>query len=643
MRVTSKMIADQVINNLSKNISRFLDLQNQMSTGRRIMKPSDDPIGTIKDLSYRSRLSEIEQYRANISEGNNWLASVDVALGDTTEMISQAKEIAVSLANDTYDATARDSVANEVESLFQQVLQSGNLQQGSRYLFSGHMTRTKPFVASAKGVTYEGDQGLIKYEIETSTKISINIPGSDILTRPFRVLGEDGDLNAGIDGNTLLADLNSGRGVDLSPGSFTITDQNLSNSVTITIPPATTDINTLMTEINNQLVAGGIDNLTVQLGQEGNNLKLIAADNPEISLSTPLSNLNYGIGIGQEPNEIRIHTSDYSTDVTADLSAASTIGDVITEINNTLTSAGISNVTASLNPTSTGIDIEDTNGVPLGLQVSEISTESFTGAKLGILGNISPLLSGQDVNPQPEFSVEEIAPGDTTASDIGLLGNFNYNLVGSDLDPEITLLTPLALMDNGLGYELNEIMIAQGSNSINLNLGATGITTIGDLIDTFNNSGLSIQATINDSQKGIQIESTVVGQTLLIEDIGKSNTSYNLGIEGSPDVLGNFIFLIDALRNNDQKGVADVIGSLDSSLNHILNERASVGAKMVRMETTESRLMDYNLEVTKLLSETEGADITKLVADLATQENIYTAALNSAAKIIQPSLLDFIR
>jgi len=643
MRVTGKMIADQVINNLSKNLSVFMRLQNRMSTGRRINKPSDDPIGTIKDLSYRSRLSDIAQFRKNISEGQNWLGSVDGALGDITSMISQAKEIAVALANDTYDATARDAVANEVESLLQQVLQSGNLMQGERYLFSGHLTRTKAFEASAKGVIYQGDQGSIRIEIESSTYIGINIAGSELLTAPFGTLGENADLKAGIDGNTLLADLNSGRGVDLSPGSFVVTDQNLNNSVTITIPPATTDINALMAEINTQLAAGGIDNLTIELGDEGNNLRMVAVDKPDINLNTPLANINYGNGLGPGPHEFIIHNMDHSIEITVDITTAATVGDVINEINTALTNAGIANVSASLNPGSTGIDIEDTNVVPLGLTVADASTESQVATNLGILGNIIPLLSGADLNPGPDFSIAESAPGETTAGDIGILGNMNYTLVGSDLDPQITLLTPLRLLNNGLGYQLGEIMIAQGNNTLNLDLGAPGIVTIGDLINAFNTSGLFIQASINDSGKGVQIESTVIGRSLLIEDIEDFNPAYKLGIVGSPDVVGNLIFLIDALRNNDQKSINGVIDGLENGINHILNERASVGAKMVRMETTLSRLEDYNLEITRLLSETEDADITRLVADLAMQENVYTAALNSAARIIQPSLLDFIR
>jgi len=643
MKITSKMISDLVNKRQSRNVNHFHNLQDRMYIGRCIMKASDDQAGTTKTFSYRSRISEIEQYRANIVEGSRWLASVDAALENIIEIIRQVKEIAVSMANNTYDAAARDSMADQVRSLFRQMLQAGNLQQNSRYLFSGLMTRTEPFAASSRGVVYNGDQGQVQYEIETATRISINIPGSDIFTRAFRILGEDSDLRAGIDGNTQLADLNSGRGVDLSPGSFIITDQNLGNSVTVTIPPGTASIESMMAGINSQLAAAGIDNLTVRLGDQRNNLRLAAADKPQVSLSTPLANLNYGHGIGSEPYEIRIHSADYSTDLTVDLSAASTIGDVINEINATLVDAGIDRVTAGLNAALSGIDIEDTNIASLNLQVSEISNDSLTGAALHILGNISPLLSGQDLNPRPDFSVEEVAPGNTTAADIGLLGNFHYDLVGNDLDPQITPLTPLALINNGSGCQLDKIMISQGSSSLTVDPGTTGIATIGDLMNIINSCGLPIQASINENHKGLQVESTVIGRTLLIEDSGTSDTAYNLGIEGSPDVLGNLIFLVDAIRNNDKKPIGKVIASLDSSINHILNERASMQAKMIRLHTAESRLMDYSLELTKLLSETEGEDLSELAADLASHEHIFSAALNSAARIIQPSLMDFIR
>ena len=636
------MIANQVVSNLSKNLNVFSKMQTKMSTGREINKPSDNPSGTVKDLSYRSRLAEVEQFSRNVFEGQNWLTSVDSALDEFTSLLTQAKEIAVSMANDTYDDITRDGLANEVEDIIQQMLSSANLKREGRYIFAGHMTRTEAFTASSKGVVYNGDQGEIRYEIESGSFVSVNITGSDILTKPFVTLGEESDFEAGIEGSTLLSELNNGRGLDLSH-SFVITDQNLNNSVTITIPPATTDVNGLLSEINSQLAAGGIDNVTAQLSEEGNNIKLVAVDKPDISLTTPLSNINYGNGLGQLSEAFVIHNADDSINVTVDLSAAATIGDVITEINTALSSAGVSNVTAALNAAGTGIDIEDTNIVPLGLTVSEDGTGSTAAADLGLLGNIAPTLNGADLNPAPDFAITESAPGQTLAQDIGILGNLKYNLVGEDLDPIITLNTPVSLLNNGLGNEMGQILISQGDISRVVDLGDSAIMTVGDMIDAINNSGLFIQASINEDGKGIQIESTVVGMSLLVENNDETKTASTLGIAGSPDLMGNLLYLVEALRDNDQRTISSVIGGIEEGIDHILNQRAAVGAKLLRFENTSSRLQDYNLELTKMLSETEDADIVKLTTDLAVQENIYTAALNSAAQILQPTLLDFLR
>ncbi len=86
-----------------------------------------------------------------------------------------------------------------------------------------------------------------------------------------------------------------------------------------------------------------------------------------------------------------------------------------------------------------------------------------------------------------------------------------------------------------------------------------------------------------------------------------------------------------------------MLQNLDDGIEHLLNQRASVGARDIRLERTHSRLTDLELGFTKLLSEVEDADMTKLVTDLATYENNYQAALMARARIIQPSLLDILQ
>lgn len=167
--------------------------------------------------------------------------------------------------------------------------------------------------------------------------------------------------------------------------------------------------------------------------------------------------------------------------------------------------------------------------------------------------------------------------------------------------------------------------------------------TVQDLLDAINSSGLTITAAINDGGTGIQITNNDPTKTLVVTDNDDRRTASRLGIAGSGDVLGSMMFLVHALRENDRENVSRIIGTLNEALNKVLNERAAVGAKVVRMDTTQARLEQYELSYTRLLSEVEDADLTQLITQLAMQENAYTAALNAAAKIIQPSLLNFIR
>lgn len=652
MRVTSRMITDQVTFNLSRSIDRFMRLQAMMSSGRRIIKPSDDPVGIQRDLRYRQVLAEIAQYKRNISSSLNQLATYDNILGDMKNLLSEAHGLALTLGNDTYDANARTSAANEAESLFNAILSLANSQVEGRYIFSGFRTNVKAFQISTTGIEYIGDSGVFRVEIESAVRVGINLIGSDILLKQLSILGQDADLEVGVDGSTLLENLHLGNGVDITsgafPGQFRVTDNNLGVSILVDVGvdvdgDGLLELEDVVAGVNAQLAAGGITNLTLDYGLEGNNLRWAAASNGLISANTPLSNLNAGGGVDLLNGKILIHDATDTINVEIDLTSATNIGDVVTAINTTLTANGVNNVTASINAAGTGIDIVDSNGAPLGLMVDEISGSSTTASDLGILGEINPTLSGSDLNPILDFSVDEAAADQTTATDLGLLGDFSIAMAGEALATLMLETTPLSLLNSKQGFELGEIKISQGATFVYFDLGDSAYTTVGDLINALNNVGLNITASINSAQTGIQIESTSTTESLRIEEVGEGRTAHNLGIFGSPDILGSMMILIDALRNDDREVVTQLVGNLDLGMQELLSHRATVGAKVIRLETTDSRLTDLDYNFTKLLSEEEDADLTKLVTDLAMQENSYQAALIAAAKIIQPSLLDFLR
>lgn len=97
------------------------------------------------------------------------------------------------------------------------------------------------------------------------------------------------------------------------------------------------------------------------------------------------------------------------------------------------------------------------------------------------------------------------------------------------------------------------------------------------------------------------------------------------------------------LETNNSDTISGQLGLLDDALDQLLKVRAGVGAKLNRLEATENHWADFKLNIEQLLSDTEDADILKTVTDLASQETAYQASLAAAARVIQPSLIDFLR
>ncbi len=181
MRVTNKQMTDFIINNLSKQNEALQRLQIIVSSGKRINKPSDDPIGMAKVLDYRKTISSVDQYRRNIVQGKTWLNVTETALGEIQALLNQAKNIAVDQSSGELDT--RSEAAEEVKHIYDQVLQLANTKSGNSYLFAGHDTQTAPFSRdSSYNATYSGDSGDIQIIVGENVKVTINADGNESFT-----------------------------------------------------------------------------------------------------------------------------------------------------------------------------------------------------------------------------------------------------------------------------------------------------------------------------------------------------------------------------------------------------------------------------------------------------------------------------
>jgi flagellar hook-associated protein 3 FlgL len=115
------------------------------------------------------------------------------------------------------------------------------------------------------------------------------------------------------------------------------------------------------------------------------------------------------------------------------------------------------------------------------------------------------------------------------------------------------------------------------------------------------------------------------------------------GAGGGVDVIKVLQDLKTALETNDQSGVQSLLNPLDKGLSQVINARTGVGVKMDRLTAQKDQLAEVSDQLTQMLGETEGADLAKTISDLTQQQYAYEASLAVSAKIMQPTLLDFLR
>ena len=97
------------------------------------------------------------------------------------------------------------------------------------------------------------------------------------------------------------------------------------------------------------------------------------------------------------------------------------------------------------------------------------------------------------------------------------------------------------------------------------------------------------------------------------------------------------------MESDDKSALSSLLGNIDDELGNLLRVRAGLGARMNRVELTAGRLDDDNINFTKLMSKNEDVDIAEAIMKLQNEQNVYTASLSTGARVIQPSLVDFLR
>jgi flagellar hook-associated protein 3 FlgL len=187
LRVTPGMMHLQLSRNLNRNLTQMDGLQNQLTTGRKINKPSDDPVGITYSLRYRTELASNEQYQKNVDSALSWLDFNDTVLDQAGQVLQRVKELTVQGSTGTNPQVALDNIKDEISQLKGQMLDISNSKINGKYIFNGQMFDKIPYDQSVAGFDAKAvstDAGDVTYAVGVGVALPVNVTGSEVFGDP---------------------------------------------------------------------------------------------------------------------------------------------------------------------------------------------------------------------------------------------------------------------------------------------------------------------------------------------------------------------------------------------------------------------------------------------------------------------------
>lgn len=173
------MLSNNMLLNLNNNYGQLSKLQNQINSGSKITRPSDDPVVAVKGMGYRRDLGQVEQYSRNMNEVNNWLDTSDESLNQVGEQMKRVRELVIQAANDTNTPDDRAKIKSEIDQIQKQIQDVANTKVGDRYIFSGTKTGQPLFLNGAINTANINTED-VKIEVYDGIQMKVNTVGKDL-------------------------------------------------------------------------------------------------------------------------------------------------------------------------------------------------------------------------------------------------------------------------------------------------------------------------------------------------------------------------------------------------------------------------------------------------------------------------------
>lgn len=198
---------NNMMNNLFKSQAAMNKYLNQVQTGEKIERPSDDPVIAMKGMSYRTALREIEQYQRNADGIRSWMDNADDALDKGTQVMQRLEELAVQASTGTNSEDEHTAIKAEVEELEKQLIEVANTRVNGKYIFNGTDTNEKPVNKDGSLNIGTGRNQDVNIEISEDIQFTVNVKPDDVFPEEIfqnieafkSALDGDGDIDESLD------------------------------------------------------------------------------------------------------------------------------------------------------------------------------------------------------------------------------------------------------------------------------------------------------------------------------------------------------------------------------------------------------------------------------------------------------------
>ncbi len=195
-RVTQQGLQRASLVQLQDNISRMAQLQERLTTGKTVLRPSDDPAATVDAMRLRADQRATAQHARNAADGDAWLTTVDSALGDALTTLRRARDLTVQGANTgSQGPSARSAIANELRATADSLFETANTTYLGRSVFAGTSTQAAYTTTEAEDGTtvvhFNGNEDAeVLRQVSATTSVRVDSSGADVFGKD-----EDGEMS----------------------------------------------------------------------------------------------------------------------------------------------------------------------------------------------------------------------------------------------------------------------------------------------------------------------------------------------------------------------------------------------------------------------------------------------------------------